>query len=358
MAISILQLTSLGDGHKFAAMQPASPKVLPPADGTGRSPGWRCVTGWLLAILLHTAQAATNSVPTMNAPTFASSASLQSLVDRAAHDAVEKFATNKLMADQFAVTLVDLNGALPAAASYRGGERIYPASVVKLFYLVAAHRWMEDGRLKDTEELRHGMRDMIVDSGNEATGLVVDSITDTTSGPELPPEELEQWHDKRNAVNRYFATLGYTNINANRKPWNDGPYGRERQSVKIHKADDRNMLTTDATARLMTEIMTDRAVTPERCKQMQELLRRDPADTKAEGQVKGFIGETLPGGTKLWSKAGWTSQTCHDCAAVELPGGKKFVLTIFTVGHANEPEILQTIARSVISSLMKQDKPN
>ena len=358
MTISILQLTSLGDGHKFAAMQPAPPKVLPPADGTGRSLGWRCVTGWLLAILLHSAPAATNSAPTMNAPTFASSASLQSLVDRAAHDAVEKFATNKLTADQFAMTLVDLNGAQPVAASYRGGERIYPASVVKLFYLVAAHRWMENGRLKDTEELRHGMRDMIVDSGNEATGLVVDSITDTTSGPELPPEELEQWHDKRNAVNRYFATLGYTNINANRKPWNDGPYGRERQSVKIHKADDRNMLTTDATARLMTEIVTDRAVTPDRCKQMRELLRRDPTETKAEGQVKGFIGETLPAGSKLWSKAGWTSQTCHDCAALELPGGKKFVLTIFTVGHANEPEILQSLARSVISGLMKQDQPN
>ena len=27
--------------------------------------------------------------------------------------------------------------------SYRGGERIYPASVVKLFYLVAVQEWLE-----------------------------------------------------------------------------------------------------------------------------------------------------------------------------------------------------------------------
>ncbi len=353
-----LRLTLTDRSHKFAAMPLGAPKKLSPVNGLGRSLGRRCVTGCLLALLLHSVQSATNSTPAMNALTFANSVQLQSLVDQAAQDALEKFATNKLAADQFAVTLVDLNGARPMAANYRGGERIYPASVVKLFYLVAAHRWMEDGRLQDTEELRHGMRDMIVDSGNEATGLVVDSITETTSGPELPPEELEKWHDQRNAINRYFATLGYTNINANRKPWNDGPYGRERQSVKIHQADDRNMLTTDTTARLMTEIVTGRAVSPERCQQMLELLRRDPTDTKAEGQVKGFIGETLPAGSKLWSKAGWTSQTCHDCAAVELPGGKKFVLTIFTVGHANEPEILQSLARSIISSLMKQDKPN
>ena len=354
----ILLLTSLSGGPKFAAMQPASPKLSSPARGTGRGLGWRWVAGGFLAILLHSAPAATNPPPAMNARTFDTSPRLQSLVDRAAQVALAKFTTNKLTADQLAVTLVDLNGALPASASYRGRERIYPASVIKLFYLVAAHRWMEDGRLKDTEELQHGLRDMIVDSGNEATGLVVDSITDTTSGPELPPAELAAWHDQRNAINRYFATLGYTNINANRKPWNDGPYGRERQSVVVHTADARNMLTTDATARLMTDIMMDRAVSAARCEQMRTLLRRDPTETKAEGQVKGFIGETLPAGAKLWSKAGWTSQNCHDCAAVELPDGKKYVLVIFTVGQANEPEILQTLARSVISGLLQPDKPN
>lgn len=339
-------------------MQPGTLKRFSLFEGSSQGRRWPGIILGLMTVLAQAAQSATNSAPAMNTQMFSTSTELQSLVDRAAHDALEKFATNKLAPDQFAITLVDLNGAQPVAANYRGSERIYPASVVKLFYLVAAHRWMEDGRLKDTEELRHGMRDMIVDSCNEATGLVVDSVTDTTSGPELSPEELEQWHDKRNAVNRYFASLGYTNINANRKPWNDGPYGRERQSVKIHKADDRNLLTTDATARLMTEIMTDRAVTAERCHQMLELLHRDPADQKEEGQVKGFVGETLPAGAKLWSKAGWTSQTRHDCAAIELPGGKKFVLTIFTVGHANEPEILQTLARTIISGLIKQDKPN
>lgn len=292
----------------------------------------------------------------MNHSAFAESKNLQFIVDGAVRHALDKFRTNKLTADQFAVTLMDLNVSPPAAASYRGREKIYPASVIKMFYLVAAHRWLEDGRLKDTPELRRGMRDMIVDSGNEATGLVVDSLTDTTSGPEMSPEDLERWHDQRNAVNRYFATLGYTDINTNRKPWNDGPYGRERQSVLVHKSDDRNMLTTDATARLMTEIMTGHAITAERCQQMQELLRRDPAETKAESQVKGFIGETLPVGSKLWSKAGWTSQTRHDAAAIELPDGSKFVLVIFTVGHANEPEVLQTLSRSVIAGLMTSEK--
>jgi beta-lactamase class A len=292
----------------------------------------------------------------MNNSAFAESKNLQLIVDGAVRNVLEKLTTNKLTADQFAMTLVDLNVSQPAAASHRGNEKIYPASVIKLFYLVAAHRWMEDGRLKDTEELRRAMKDMIVDSSNEATGLVVDSLTDTTSGPEMSPEDLDRWHEKRNAINRYFVSLGYTDINANRKPWNDGPYGRERQSVLVHSADARNMLTTDATARLMTEIMTGRAISPERCGQMQELLRRDLAETKTEGQVKGFIGETLPAGSKLWSKAGWMSQARHDCAAIELPDSRKFVLVIFTVGHANEPEVLQTLSRFVIAGLMTFNK--
>ena len=87
---------------------------------------------------------------------------------------------------------------------------------------------------------------MIVDSGNEATGYVLDVLTDTTSGPELPPAELAVWHEKRNVVNRYFHQLGYTDINANRKTWNDGPYGRDKQAVDQF-IPARNCLTTNAT---------------------------------------------------------------------------------------------------------------
>lgn len=290
-----------------------------------------------------------------DAITFAASPDLQSIVEAAAHRALQNFGARNFRPDEFALTLVDLNSpAKPVRASYRGGEKTYPASVIKLFYLVAAHRWMEDGKLADTLELRRAMRDMIVDSSNEATGLVVDELTDTTSGPEMASPDLEIWHDKRNAVNRYFFSVGFTDINANRKPWNDGPYGREQQSVLIHTNDARNALTTDSTARLLSEIMTDRSITAERSDQMRELLKRDPADRNEQGQVKGFIGEVLPAGAKLWSKAGWMSRARHDAAAFQFPDGRKYLLVIFTVNHANEPEILQSIARTVMGNLLEK----
>jgi len=277
---------------------------------------------------------------------------VQALVDRAAATVLAQFAAQKLQPEELAITLVDLRDPRqPERGSFRGGEQVYPASVVKLFYLAAAHQWMEEGKLPDTAELRRAMRDMIVDSLNEATGYIVDCLTGTTSGPELAPAELEAWYEKRNAVNRWLASLGYRNINVNRKPWCEGPYGREMQSVQRHTPNHRNWLTTDATARLLTEIATGRAVTPERSRQMMQLLERRPFDPKAERQSTEYTGAALPPGAKLWSKAGWTSQTRHDAAYVELPHGAKFVLVVFTLNHAHEKGIIPAVTRVVVEAM-------
>jgi beta-lactamase class A len=239
-------------------------------------------------------------------------------------------------------------------ASFHGNERIYPASVVKLFYLVAAHRWLEDKKIEQTPELTRALRDMIVDSSNEATQYVVDVLTHTTGGYELPPKEMEEWQYQRNAVNRYFSSLGYTNINVNQKTFCEDAYGRERVS-RGPNGENRNKLTTDATARLMMEIVTGKIANPTRTAAMMELLKREYAgqSTDPDNQGLGFTGIALKGreGFRLWSKAGWTSTTRHDVAYVEMPDGGKFVLATFTSQHANEREIIPTVARVVIDGL-------
>src|SRR5437660_6716961 len=113
---------------------------------------------------------------------------IQDLVDEAAQTALGKFKEKGLKPESLSITLIDLRDPQhPAKASFRGNERIYPASVVKLFYLVATHRLLEDKKIDDTPELRRAMRGMIVDSSNEATQYIVDVITHTTGGFELPP---------------------------------------------------------------------------------------------------------------------------------------------------------------------------
>ncbi len=303
-----------------------------------------------IAALLLTIQTMLAAEPT---PWSIHNQRLQELVDEVAVTTLKEFASRKLQSNQLAVTLVDLRQTQTAKhGSFRGGAAIYPASVVKLFYLVAAHRWMEDGQLKDSVELRRALRDMIVDSSNDATHYVLDSLTGTTGGPELPAAEMKVWGEKRNAVNRYYAALGYVDINVNQKPWGDGPYGRERLWVgKDYR--NRNLLTTDATARLLSAIVTGQCVSPIRSKEMMELMVRDPLarSTDPDGQAHGFTALGLPRSAKLWSKAGWTSTTRHDAAYVELPDGRKFVLVTFTTGHANQRDIIPFVAKQVVEKL-------
>ena len=281
--------------------------------------------------------------------------SLQNLVDKAAKTTLAQFSDRKLQESELSITLIDLRDAKrPVTASFRGNERVYPASVVKLFYLVAAHRWLEDKKIEQTPELTRALRDMIVDSSNEATQYVVDVITHTTAGYELPAKEMEEWQYQRNAVNRYFSSLGYTNINVNQKTFCEDAYGRERVS-RGPNGENRNKLTTDATARLLMEIVTGKVANAARTAAMMELLKREYAgqSNDPDNQGVGFTGIALKGreGFRLWSKAGWTSTTRHDVAYVEMPDGGKFVLATFTTGHANERDIIPTVARVVIDGL-------
>src|SRR5215217_7257808 len=291
----------------------------------------------------------------LSVPVSAQHSTLQDLVDRAARTTLERFADKKLQQDQLSITLIDLRDPKhPQTSSFRGNERIYPASVVKLFYLVAAHRWLEDKKVEPTAELTRALKDMIVDSSNEATQYVVDVLTHTTAGYELPPKEMEEWQYQRDAVNRYFSSLGYTNINVNQKTFCEDAYGRERVS-RGPNGENRNKLTTDATARLMMEIVTGKAANATRTAAMMDLLKRDYTGQSADpdDQGHGFTGIALQGraGFRLWSKAGWTSTTRHDVAYIEAPDGAKFVLATFTTSHANEREIIPTVARVIIDGL-------
>src|SRR5215210_449551 len=99
---------------------------------------------------------------------------------------------------------------------------------------------------------------MIVDSSNDATHYVLDVLTQTTGGFELPPKEMAKWQKKRNAVNRYFSSLGYVNINVNQKTFCEDAYGRERVS-RGPNGENRNKLNTNGTALLMMGIVTGKA---------------------------------------------------------------------------------------------------
>jgi hypothetical protein len=305
---------------------------------------------------------------------FRQDSSLNNLVNQILETTWSKFPT--LARDQIALTwivydspvIVNTGGALSAeefwqyalrGCSYRGIERIYPASMVKLFYLVAIHEWLDKGMVADGKELQRAIKDAIVDSSNDATSLIVDVLTGTTSGPELPAGPFETWQQQRNIVNRYFKSLGWQeleNANITQKPWNEGAYGRDKAFLG-ESMDNRNLLNTDGVARLLHSIIGGVAVSSDRSLQMMQLLKRslNPDDlAKYEGvenQITGFLGSGLPDNAQIWSKAGWTSQTRHDAAYIEIPDLQPYLLVVFTEGKANakNKEILPFISEAFVN---------
>jgi len=244
----------------------------------------------------------------------------------------------------------------PRGASHGGGRLRYPASVVKLVYLVAAEAWLQRALLREEPELRRALAAMIQDSSNDATSYVVDRLTGTTSGPALRPAEADAWEGQRQLVNRWLQSLSWPELagcNACQKTWGDGPYGRERLFYG-EGLENRNRLNTDATARLLYGVMASELVSPPASRRMQKLLERSlDGSTRAldpENQVDGFLGEGLPPEARLWSKAGWMSQARHDAAYGECPGTAPFLLVVMAEGAecAADVTLLPSIARALV----------
>jgi len=293
-------------------------------------------------------------------PKMNSSKELQVMLDRVIQDMLKSYPNDSFKQTEIAATLIDVRDPNDLkTANFRGSERIYPASVVKMFYMNALERQLEDGKVTMTPELQRGLKDMIVVSSNEATQYILDVLTDTSSGAELPPKEFEAWQYKRNRVNRFYSAMGYTNINVNQKTFCEDAYGVEQQT-RNYKGENRNALTTDAVARLLTEIVLGRMNTPDRTKAMMDLMKRDPfkKSDDPDSQDVAFSGKALVDlkltDARIWSKAGWTNRARHDAAYIETPDGEKFVLVVFTENHANDKEALQTVVKGVIAGLKPQ----
>ena len=255
----------------------------------------------------------------------------------------------KLTADNLALSVIDLTK--PDAvvrADYHGDVSFYPASLVKLFFMVETYHEFDGKKL--TPEIERALREMIRVSDNDAAAFLLDVLTDTASGSELEGKALEEFIERRRKLNRYFASLGY-DISAMIKPWSFGPFGRDMQIMGENKIN-RNRASANSFASLLLWIVRRHAISAQGSDAMMSLLERplDPPRPE-ENQVKEFFGESLPPGSKLWSKEGDTSEVRHDAGYVELPNGRKLIIVILTRGAADDKTLLPGIGKRLLEEI-------
>lgn len=279
---------------------------------------------------------------------------LDVVVRDALDDAVKKLASEKWSKDSISVTLIDLKDPeKPEIGEHRGDAPYYPASTVKMLYMGATYQWVKEGKVKIDDAYQKDLELMIGPSDNLATQRVVDRLCGTEDGPALDGKAYEEFAYKRNAVNRWLQGLGLKSVNACQKAYNgDEISPRDYQFLRSGKASgpftNRNRMTTHDAARFLMAIATDKLVDAESCRKMRALMERRLPD-----HAKWILGGA-PEGSTAWSKPGWVATERHDAAIVELPGGRRVVLAIFTTGRSYEGTLIPEIARGVFARLDKR----
>ncbi|BAW97813.1 hypothetical protein NIES970_27740 (plasmid) [[Synechococcus] sp. NIES-970] len=244
--------------------------------------------------------------------------------------------------ERMSVVLVDLNR--QAIASYRSDTFHYPASVPKLFWLVALYGQFDQGLLNPevhTEDLAL----MVQQSDNNATSRLIDAMTRTTQSlTAATPADFATWRFQREQLNVFFQTAGYEGLDITQKtyPITDveifEPAGFDLQMRENSRNPDRplrNRLSAYQAARLMTEIAQGQAIDPEASQQMLAYLQRDLTQDWQSPKdyfnpVQNFFGEGLPPEMRIFSKAGWMSQGRHEVAYIVSPDERqRFILSVF-----------------------------
>lgn len=267
--------------------------------------------------------------------------------------------------ESLSVSLINVNSG--ETADYQEEKLRYPASVVKLLWLVAIYSYFETGILQNPKQFSTDLYKMLKKSDNEAASRLLDLITNTKSGSKLSPQEYQTWLNKRYSINRFFQKAGYGGINISQKTFPIPsehmyePKGRDLQMRGASKKPTRNKISTQQVARLMYEIFTGRAISKEYSQNLQQWLTWDLSsnywknldpNTGSFNPIRTFFGESLPTNIYFASKAGWTSSTRQEVAYIS-DGKTAYILVVFAEdrAYAQNRKIFPQISRLVFERM-------
>jgi len=308
------------------------------------------------AILLLFCLAAPATIAVATQPDGRSAAAANYLSTILISDTLQEFlattAADLLAKDQplqratFQAALIDLSyPEQPRSAHVNGDQRVYPASVAKFIYLIAAYRWAEENRIVLDAQWQQHLKRMIRHSDNQSTRWVVYHLTGTEPGPELPPAEYAQFRESRLAVKRWLIALGINNLHCVHPTYdgNGDLFGRDLQFLRDRSFrgetvsqpggfPNRLSVTASDTARLLALLATGRLLTPENTEAALKLMKRDVREQQyLERRIAG--GAAQISGLEVYSKSGTYRETFADAGIVKAANAKQMVLVVFIQNH-------------------------
>lgn len=269
------------------------------------------------------------------------SAELQGFLDR--------FLEARLAADpdlrrsMVRVALLDLGiPDVPRLAQWHGETPIYPASVVKFVYLMAAYAFQQEGKVQIDVSLDRALEEMIRVSSNQATQRVFERLTGAEPGPTLSAQPYAGFRERRLGVERWLKTLGITDLHTVNPTYDSSGdiSGREEQFLSDRSVPgglpsangefvNRTAMTATGTAKLLALLATDRALTPEDSATVRRRMRRDSREQRhLAARIAG--GAERVGGLEAYAKSGTWGPIYADAGIVRHPSGREIVVVVFT----------------------------
>jgi len=301
-----------------------------------------------------------------------SSGALQDFLDGAIGDLL---AEDPALREQvLRVALIDLPaasaaGRAPELAHRNGDSPVYPASVVKFVYLMAAFAWRERGLLEIDPALDRQLRAMIYASSNSASQTVLRRLTGTEAGPRLAPAEYAVFRERRLRVKDWLQELGIDDLHAVH-PCYDGNgdlTGRDVQFLEDpsvpgslpHQTGsyrNRQAMTANGTARLLALLASDLALSPESSAEVRQRMRRDP-------RRQPYLARRIAGGADLradlevYSKTGTWGPIFADAGIVRHDSGHQIVVVVFLEGQpAYRGSFIAELTRRAVQRLLPRGR--
>jgi beta-lactamase class A len=253
----------------------------------------------------------------------------------------------------------------PELAHRNGDSPVYPASVVKFVYLMAAFAWRDRGLLEIDAALDRQLRAMTYASSNRASQQVLWRLTDTEAGPRLPPDEYAAFRERRLRVKRWLQELGIDDLHTVHPNYDGGGdlYGRDLQFLEdpnvagslpnqTGEYRNRQAMTANGTARLLALLASDRALSPESSAEVRRRMLRDPRKQR-------YLKRRIAGGAdgrpdlEVYAKTGTWGPIFADAGIVRHASGHQLVVVVFIRGKpAYRGSFIAELTRRAVRRLL------
>ncbi|MEO1374275.1 MAG: serine hydrolase [Cyanobacteria bacterium J06635_10] len=295
-------------------------------------------------------------------PKFIKSQKLQVIID----EVINLVKVKKLPLQPLSVTI--LNPKTGEYAGYKQKKLTYPASVVKLFWMVYLYAKIEQNILSEADFTQY-LDSMIKKSDNEAASYIIDRFSQTQYQQNITDKEYKNWLEKRLKINQYFQQAGYDKINVSQKTFPipslklSTAKGSELKMRGLPHLPILNKISTQQVARLLYEIYNRQSVSAIFSQKMAKLLtidsttrnlKKDDRNPNEFNPVRGFLSASLPNNIHFRGKAGWTSNSRNDAAIIATSDGKiAYILVVFAEdkAYAHNWKIFPQISRLVFERM-------